>query len=200
MAQRKQVGRRRGANGDARGDIIRAAKRCFAQKGYDRATMREIGLLANVDPSLIVHYFGSKEALFAQSVIIDVPDLNIPTRLAAVPPERWGITLADIFVNIADNNEWFKTLIGVLRAAATEPKAAEMVAQIFRKAIIDNFVVLGVSHANQRATMLVSLMIGVAVTGHIVGLDQFITSPPNLRRILLAACIQPILTRPIDEV
>jgi AcrR family transcriptional regulator len=199
MTQRKQVGRRRGANGDARGDIIRAAKQCFAAKGYDRATMREIGLLANVDPSLIVHYFGSKEALFAESVIIDVPDLNIPSRLAAVPPERWGMTLADIFVNIADNNEWFKTLIGVLRAAASEPKAAEMVAQIFRTAIIDKFVLLGVSNANQRATMLVSLMIGVAVTGHIVGLDQFITAPPELRRALMAACIQPILTGPIDE-
>jgi hypothetical protein len=109
------------------------------------------------------------------------------------------MTLADIFVNIADNNEWFKTLIGVLRAAASEPKAAEMVAQIFRTAIIDKFVLLGVSNANQRATMLVSLMIGVAVTGHIVGLDQFITAPPELRRALMAACIQPILTGPIDE-
>lgn len=199
MTQDRRVGRRRGTNGDARGDIIRAAKHCFAQKGYDRATMREIGLIANVDPSLIVHYFGSKEALFAQSIIIDVPDLNIPSRLSAVPPERWGITLADMFVNIADTNEWFKTLIGVLRAAATEPKAAEMVAQIFRAAIIDKFAILGVSHANQRATMLVSLMIGVAVTGHIVGLDQFITAPPELRRELLAACIQPILTGTIDD-
>lgn len=199
MAQHKQVGRRRGTNGDARGDIIRAAKQCFSQKGYDRATMREIGTLANVDPSLIVHYFGSKEVLFAESVIIDVHDLNIPSHLESIPRERWGMTLADVFVNMADNNEWFKTLVGVLRAASSEPKAAEMVAQIFRTAIIDKFVMLGVSHANQRAAMLVSLMLGVIVTGHIVGIDQFITAPLELRRILLAACIQPILTCPIDD-
>ncbi|MFZ9858276.1 MAG: TetR family transcriptional regulator [Roseiflexaceae bacterium] len=199
MTQHKQVGRRRGTNGDARGDIIRAAKHCFAQHGYSRATMREIGRIANVDPSLIVHYFGSKETLFAESVIIDVPDLNIPSKLVTVPQEQWGVTLADIFVNIADNNDWFKTLIGVLRSAATEPKAAEMVAQIFRTAIIDKFVALGVSHANQRSAMLVSLMIGIAVTGHIVGLNEFITAPPELRRALLAACIQPILTGPIDD-
>jgi AcrR family transcriptional regulator len=199
MEQRKRVGRRRGANSDARSDIIRAAKQCFAEKGYDRATMREIGGLANVDPSLIVHYFGSKEQLFAESVISDIPELNLPTRLASIPQERWGITLAEIFVEIAGNNEWFKTLISVLRAAASEPKAANMVAGIFRNAIIDKFTVLGLSHTPQRATLLVSCMIGMAYTGHVVGLDQFITAPPEIRRALIAAFIQPILTAPIDE-
>ncbi|MFN5060094.1 MAG: TetR/AcrR family transcriptional regulator [Chloroflexota bacterium] len=199
MKQSKLVGRRRGANGDARGDIMRAAKQCFAAKGYHRATMREIGSLANVDPSLIVHYFGSKEQLFAESVITDIPDLNLPNRLAGIPQERWGITLAEIFVEIAGNNEWFKTLISVLRAAASEPKAADMVAGIFRNAIIEKFAVLGLSHTHQRATLLVSFMIGVAYTGHVVGLDQFITAPPEIRRALIAAFIQPILTAPIDE-
>ncbi|MEY3989682.1 MAG: HTH-type transcriptional regulator BetI [Chloroflexota bacterium] len=199
MKQGKRVGRRRGLHGDARGDIIYAAKQCFAEKGYDRATMREIGQIANVDPSLIVHYFGNKERLFAEAVMVDIPDLNIPERLAGVPREDWSATLAEIFVNIADNNEWFRTLISILRAAASEPKAADMVAQIFRNAIIDKFTLLGISHAPQRAAMLVSFMIGIAYTGHVVGLNEFISAPPEVRRVLMAAFIQPILTAPVDE-
>lgn len=199
MKQGKQVGRRRGSEGDARNDIIRAAKQCFAQKGYDRATMREIGLLANVDPSLIVHYFGNKERLFAEVFILDVPDMQLAERLTNVPQDRWGATLAEMFVAIADSSEWFRTLIGVLRAAATEPKAADMVAHLFRGAIVDKFTLLGISHAPQRAAMLASFMMGVAYTGHIVGLDDFITASPEVRRTLIAAFIQPILTAPIDE-
>lgn len=199
MKQGKQVGRRRRSHGDARGDIIRAAKQCFAEKGYDRATMREIGLIANVDPSLIVHYFGNKERLFAEAVMVDIPDLNIPERLAGVPRENWSAILAEIFVNIADNNEWFRTLISILRAAASEPKTADMVAQIFRNAIIDKFSLLGVSYAPQRAAMLVSFMIGIAYTGHIIGINDFITAPPEVRRALMTAFIQPILTAPVDE-
>lgn len=200
MKQGKQVGRRRGTEGDARGDIVRAAKQCFATKGYDRATMREIGLLANVDPSLIVHYFGSKEHLFTEVFIMDLPDLQLAERLATIPRERWGVTLAHMFASIAESSEWFRTLVGVLRAAATEPKAADMVTHMFRSAIIDKFHLLGISHAPQRAAMLASFMIGVAYTGHIVGIDDFITASPEVRRALLAAFIQPILTAPIDEI
>lgn len=200
MRQGKQVGRRRGSEGDARSDIVRAAKQCFAQKGYDRATMREIGLIANVDPSLIVHYFGNKEQLFAEAFLIDLPDMQLAERLANVPQDRWGTTLAEMFVSIADSSEWFRTLVGVLRAAATEPKAADMVAHLFRGAIIDKFDSLSISHASKRGAMLASFMIGVAYTGHIVGIDDFITASPEIRRALLAAFIQPILTAPIDEI
>jgi len=199
MKQGKLVGRRRGTNGDARGDIMRAAKQCFVEKGYNRATMREIGSIANVDPSLIVHYFGSKEQLFTESVITDILDLNLPTRLAGVPQEQWGVTLAEIFVDIGGNSEWFKTFISVLRVAASEPKTAAMVAHIFRNAIIEKFSLLGLSHSPQRATLLVSFMIGVPYTGHVIGLDQFISAPPEIRRALLAAFIQPILTAPLDD-
>lgn len=199
MTQSKQVGRRRGSEGDTRNDIIRAAKQCFAQKGYDRATMREIGLIANVDPSLIVHYFGNKEHLFTEVFIMDVPDLQLAERLTSIPRERWGAALADMFASIAESSEWFRTLVGVLRAAATEPKAADMLANMFRNAIIDKFSLLGISHAPQRAAMLASFMMGMAYTGHIIGIDDFVTASPEVRRALMTAFIQPILTAPIDE-
>lgn len=200
MKSDKKVGRRRGAEGDARGDIIRAAKECFAQKGYDRATMREIGLLADVDPSLIVHYFGSKEHLFTEVFILDLPDMQLAERLANVPREQWGATLADLFVTIAESSEWFSLMVGMVRSAATEPKVADMLAHLFRNAIIDKFSLLDISHAPQRAAMLASFMLGITFTGHIVGINDFVKASPELRRALFADFIQPILTASIDEV
>lgn len=199
MTQQKRVGRRRGSDGDARNDIMRAAKQCFAEKGYDRSTMREIGRMANVDPSLIVHYFGSKERLFTEVFILELPDMQLAELLANVPRKQWGATLADIFVTIAESSEWFSVLVGMIRSAATEPKVADMIAHLFRNTIIDKFSLLDISHAPQRAAMLASFMMGITFTGHIVGIDDFISASPEVRRALMAAFIQPILTAPIDE-
>ena len=52
-----------------------AARDLFGRKGYERATTREIGEAAGVDPALIARYFGSKAELY----------------LAAVATERLGV-------------------------------------------------------------------------------------------------------------
>lgn len=44
--------------------ILDAAQIAFADKGYARAVVRDIAEIAEVAPSLIMHYFGTKEALF----------------------------------------------------------------------------------------------------------------------------------------
>jgi AcrR family transcriptional regulator len=44
--------------------LLEAGRATFDELGYDRATTREIGERAGVDPALIARYFGSKEALF----------------------------------------------------------------------------------------------------------------------------------------
>ncbi len=44
--------------------LLDAASRLFDERGYDRATVREIGDCAGVDPALIARYFGGKEGLY----------------------------------------------------------------------------------------------------------------------------------------
>src|SRR5215468_3211323 len=73
---RPRTGRRAG-NGDSRGDILRSAKRLFAQRGYDATSVRAVAAKAKVDPALVLHFFGSKAELFAAS-------LELPVDPAAV--------------------------------------------------------------------------------------------------------------------
>ncbi|GAA2458662.1 TetR/AcrR family transcriptional regulator [Streptomyces macrosporus] len=44
--------------------LLRAAVELFAEKGFDRSTVREIGERAGVDPALIARYFGGKTQLY----------------------------------------------------------------------------------------------------------------------------------------
>src|ERR1700735_2076561 len=48
--------------------LFSAAQELFAQKGFERTTLREIGELAGVDAALLARYFGSKADLYVAVV------------------------------------------------------------------------------------------------------------------------------------
>lgn len=52
--------------GHTHGDValLRAAQSAFAKYGFEGASLRGIAAEAKVDPALVAHYFGSKEALW----------------------------------------------------------------------------------------------------------------------------------------
>src|ERR1700761_9010636 len=61
---------RRPGNADTRGEIVEAAKRVFAAKGYDGASLRAVAREAQVDPALVHHYFDGKASLFVAAMAL----------------------------------------------------------------------------------------------------------------------------------
>ncbi|GAA3167052.1 TetR/AcrR family transcriptional regulator [Planomonospora alba] len=88
-------GRRR-CREDTRQRILTAARRLFAEHGYDHVTVRLIAAEAEANIALINRYFGSKRELFAEVLavqgrfpgVLDVPDEELPRRLAEYVAER----------------------------------------------------------------------------------------------------------------
>jgi TetR/AcrR family transcriptional regulator, transcriptional repressor of aconitase len=54
-----------------RGQIIDAAYRCFARKGFHQASMRDIYAEAGLSPGAVYHYFDSKADIIEASFIFD---------------------------------------------------------------------------------------------------------------------------------
>jgi AcrR family transcriptional regulator len=54
-----------------RQQIIDAAYRCFARKGFHQATMRDIYAQADLSPGAVYHYFDSKDAIIQASFEFD---------------------------------------------------------------------------------------------------------------------------------
>src|ERR1700754_38528 len=71
------VGMRRSSM-ETKAVILAAAKERFAQSGFERATIRAIASDANIDPSMVMRYFGNKDQLFAAAADFDLdfPDLS----------------------------------------------------------------------------------------------------------------------------
>ncbi|MCE4945688.1 MULTISPECIES: TetR/AcrR family transcriptional regulator [Streptomyces] len=79
-----------GATGEHRRDaqgtrrlLLDAASHLFAERGYERATVRDIASRAGVNQALLFRYFGSKKALFGE-----VMARGGQEQLRATPPER----------------------------------------------------------------------------------------------------------------
>jgi DNA-binding transcriptional regulator YbjK len=90
--EKKTKGRRPGAGTQTRETIIASARLIFSQSGYDRATIRAIAEHANVDPSLVIQYFESKQMLFEQTMTL--PPLALSLRWClwlAAPPCRGAL-------------------------------------------------------------------------------------------------------------
>jgi AcrR family transcriptional regulator len=73
----------------SRDRLLTAAGKLFSDRGFDRTTAREIGELANVDPTMIARYFGGKAQLYIAVLeaedVEDIPaDLLDPDRMATL--------------------------------------------------------------------------------------------------------------------
>ncbi|QXE33055.1 TetR/AcrR family transcriptional regulator [Streptomyces sp. GMY02] len=81
MAQQGAERRRNAA--ETRRELLRAAAELFAERGFDRTTVRDIAQRAGVNQALVFRYFGSKEGLFEEVMVGVGRD-----QLARVAPER----------------------------------------------------------------------------------------------------------------
>lgn len=54
--------------------LLVAAQELFADRGYDRTTVRDLGERAGVDPSLIARHFGGKAGLYLAALRAEVGD------------------------------------------------------------------------------------------------------------------------------
>src|SRR5260370_31447339 len=74
---------------DRREQIIDAAMRVFSQKGFTRATNKDIAREAGITPGLIYYYFESKEALLKAIMESRSPMQFLtsqPPSMMALPP------------------------------------------------------------------------------------------------------------------
>lgn len=101
---------------DRREQIIDAAMRVFAQKGFARATNKDIAKEAGITAGLIYHYFASKEDLLTTVVETRTPLqlLNtISPQAFAMPPEQFFRFLLAQVLRIVED-EKFVNLIRVV--------------------------------------------------------------------------------------
>lgn len=159
---RKQSSRPRDAEA-TRAAILDAARLRFAADGYERATIRAIAAQADIDPALVMRYFGNKEKLFAAAAEFD---LRLPD-LSSVPPSRVGAALVAHFLARWEADDTFTAL---LRAAITNEAAALHIRAVFTEQVAPMVaLVSGASpDAQVRAGLVSSQILGMALCRYVL--------------------------------
>ena len=192
----RRSGRRPGESG-TREAILASARQQFAAHGYGRAATRAIAAGAGVDQRLIAHYFGSKQQLFLAAVGFPINPAEILPRVLAAGDEA-AITegIAGELTTILEQPEMVQSIAAVIRATATEPEVARLMADFFPDQVLAAVRdMLGPGDGRLRLTLFGSQLIGLVMARAVIGLDPLASAPardvatavaPNLTRFLLA--------------
>lgn len=170
MAKRGR-GRPAGETG-TREAIIEAARRQFGDIGYRRTSLRSIGRAAGVDPRLVLHYFGSKQALFQASVELPMDPERVVEAVFAHGTEQAAQRAAEVLVGVLEDPDSRRALIGLLRAAVSEPEAAALIRDLLAARVLMPIATrVGGERPELRATMVASQVVGLATARHVVGME-----------------------------
>jgi AcrR family transcriptional regulator len=190
-----RTGRRPGAGG-TRDKILGAARKHFATTGFEGGTVRGIATDAGVDPALVLHYFGSKDALFRAAVDFPVDPAEFIPKLLAPGLEGLGERLARFFLDTWDSPAG-RPLLGLIRSVvASEPAAAMLREFVSREVLARIAVALKVDQPQLRASLAASQLIGVAMLRYVVKLEPLASAPSATVAAWVAPSIQRYLTDP----
>lgn len=186
-----RTGRRAGSP-DTRVEILDAARRVFGDMGYDRATVRIIATEAGVDPSLIYHYFGTKDQLFAASIDIPVPAAEALRAAFAGDRDDIGRRLAETFFFVWEQEEARASLLGILRSAmGGEDRAAEAFRQFLTTAVLEQIApLIPGDNPRLRALLMASHLVGIAMTRYVMRLEPIASTSVEAIVELVAPRIQ----------
>ena len=196
----RRTGRRPGSSG-ARDEILSAAKRAFANGGYERTTIRGVAREAGVDPALIHHYFGNKRQLFVDAMDLPVnPAAMIEGLLESIDPEHLGQQMIHSMLNVWDNEENRAPLVAIVRTAMSDDQAATMVREFATTEILGR-IVKAARGDNQdlRATLLASQVFGLLIMRYIIKLEPLASADAATVAAAIGPTFQRYLTGPLVE-
>ena len=178
---------------DTRGEILAAARKVFAEKGFDKATVRGIAREAKVDPALVHHYFASKEGMFAAALRLPItPELVLPTLLEG-PRAEIGRRLVRLLLTVTATPETREPLIALIRSAMTNERAVVMFREFVSNALLYRVAdELGVPQLRIEAAF--AQMFGVLMARYVLKLEPMASAEPEELVELLAPTIQRYFT------
>jgi AcrR family transcriptional regulator len=173
----------------------------FAERGFDKASIRAIATAADVDPALVHHYFGTKDKLFAAAMNAPVvPSDLLPTVLDG-NREQAGERFVRMFLGLWDSPAGAAG-VALMRSAMSSDWAARLmrefiVTQVLRKLVAG--LDLDPAEAPLRSSLVASQMAGMAMVRYILKLEPLASAPAETLVAAVGPTVQRYLTGDLDR-
>lgn len=168
--------------------ILSAARHLFAKQGYEATTVREVAERAQIDPAMVMRYFGSKDGLFAEAASVK---LALPSS-TDIDPADMGTAIAEHFLEIWEGEGSKQGMSVLLRSAASNSYAAAKMREAFLAQVMPFITAIGESDsAPRRAGLVASQLLGLAMCRYVLKLPPVVA----LSRAEIVAALGPTLQR-----
>ncbi len=170
--------------------ILSTARRIFAELGYDRTTIRAVAAAAGVDGGLVMHYFGSKDLLFARAA--EAPADELPGGADGVA-EALLTSLSRRLIDEPTGS------LAVLRSMLTNADAADRYRAAGEAQLDQITQAIPTPDADLRASLLSAIVHGVVAERYLLRLTHLADASPEQIIDLLRPCFQSLATPPATE-
>lgn len=190
-------GRRPGDSG-TRDAILAAAKEAFGTQGYAATSLRGVARAAGVDPSLVTHFFGSKDGLFEAALALPVDPAALVDAVLGGPTSQLGERIVRTFLLVWDSTPGQGPMLAMLRGAVSHEDSAARLRDLLLRVILRPVVRgAGVSDPDRRAALLASQVIGLAMTRYVLRLEPIASAGPDELAPVMGKTLQRYLTGPL---
>jgi AcrR family transcriptional regulator len=194
----RRTGRRAGAV-DTRGQILAAARTEFGEAGLDATTIRGVASRAGVDPALVHHYFGSKQALFLAAMEFPVDVNALVQRILPGPRDRIGERFVQAALELWEQPGTRSLFMAIVRSATTDAVAAGMLRDLVtRGPLLALAAATDRPDAELRATLAGSQIVGLAMARYVIGIEPLASAPVDVVARAIGPTIQRYLVGDLD--
>jgi AcrR family transcriptional regulator len=187
----KRPGRRpRGSA--ARDDILAAARALFSSDGWEGTSIRAIARHADVDPGVVLHYFGDKEGLFNEAMALPMRPGQAEAEVVSGPRAELGRRLVEFFLRIWEDPAQREQATGLVRGAMTSPHVADLL----RRALTERILAPVADHLDApdgdlRMSLCSSHLLGLGIERYVLRLEPL----ASLSATQVAELVGPTLQR-----
>ncbi|SDC28395.1 TetR/AcrR family transcriptional regulator [Actinokineospora iranica] len=203
MTTRQDGERRRGrrpGGTDTKAALLAAAREVFIEQGYDGATVRAIARRAGVDAAMVNHWFGGKEALFAQAVLqLPFNPQELIANLLEGDPDSVGERIVRTFLTTWDAQDG-GVFAALIRSVASHDQVANALRDFFIKNVFSQLasVVSVDGRAELRANLVASQMIGLGMVRYVAEFEPLARTDIDTLVKAIGPTLQRYLNGPID--
>ncbi len=194
-----RTGRRPGLS-RSRHDILVAARRLFAERGFESTSLRAISREAGVDPALVHHFFGGKEAMFNAALADVINREEIFDEVIGDDPYGAGERLVGKFLSIWEEKETRESLLAMLRSAVSHPHSAELLGKFMVDGLLRHIAENVEPHdADLRAVLVCSQLLGLALMRYVFGTEPLASAEPEQIARSIGPTLERYFLQPSDE-
>jgi AcrR family transcriptional regulator len=172
-----KTGRRRGGTNN-RARILEAALHEFADKGYDKTSVRGIARRVGCDQALVHQFFGTKERLFEEAVALPFDAATVYREALEHDQSSAGQKIVRAFFSAWDRPENRPKIMALLKSAMSDQARASQVASFITDQVLAPILPsISASNSAYRLDLIAGQLVGVLILRHALMVEPLASAP-----------------------